>query len=180
MTWSTLNLWWAFNLVILVWWLGIRLMSLLAPGLQISLLLSHMFTMCFWVTCHHLITFHLNQGVGIYSFLDQAVADFEQGLDCILTDFIKILELDPSFDEPGVITSFIFSGFLHSLSTISDTSKLQLAPSIESHKLWCQSRALLALCLWSPRCQHLKWFSIFLGTQQHLGSCYLVVNISNR
>ena len=30
------------------------------------------------------------------------------------------------------------------LSTISDNSKLQLAPSIRSHKLWCQAMALLA------------------------------------
>ena len=33
-----------------------------------------------------------------YSFLDQAVADFEQGLDSILTDSIKTLELDTSLD----------------------------------------------------------------------------------
>ena len=30
------------------------------------------------------------------------------------------------------------------VSTISDNSKLQLAPSICTHKLWCQARALLA------------------------------------
>ena len=30
---SWLNLWWALNLVILVWWLGIRLISLLTPSL---------------------------------------------------------------------------------------------------------------------------------------------------
>ena len=35
-------------------------------------------------------------------------------------------------------------GFLCSVSTLSDNSKLQLAPSIHTHKLWCQSRALLA------------------------------------
>ena len=36
------------------------------------------------------------------------------------------------------------SGFLHSVRTISDTSKLQLAHSIRSHKLWCQGGVLLA------------------------------------
>ena len=35
-------------------------------------------------------------------------------------------------------------GFLHLVSTLSDNSKLQLAPSIRSHKLWCQARALCA------------------------------------
>ena len=33
---------------------------------------------------------------------------------------------------------------LCSINTISDTSKLQLAPSIHTRKLWCQARALLA------------------------------------
>ena len=45
-----------------------------------------------------------------FSFLDQAIADFEQGLDSIET-----LELDTSLDEPDGITSLISSGFLHSL-----------------------------------------------------------------
>ena len=34
-----------------------------------------------------------------YSFLDQAVVDFEQGLDSILTDSFKTLELGASFEE---------------------------------------------------------------------------------
>ena len=43
MRWLTLNLWWVLNLVILVWWLDIGLMSLLTPGLQSGLLLIHTF-----------------------------------------------------------------------------------------------------------------------------------------
>ena len=50
-----------------------------------------------------------------YSFLDQAVADFEQVLDSILTDSIKTPKLDTSFDELYVITSSVSSGFLHSV-----------------------------------------------------------------
>ena len=53
------------------------------------------------------------------------------------------LMLLPSLDEPDDITSSVSSGFLHLVSTLSDNSKLQLAPSIRSHKLWCQARALL-------------------------------------
>ena len=75
----------------------------------------------------------LELGCEDYSFLDQAVADFEQGLDSILTDSIETPEFDTSFDEPDAITSSVSSGFLYLVSTISDTSKLQLAPSIRSH-----------------------------------------------
>ena len=62
----------------------------------------------------------------------------------MLTDSLETPELDTSLDEPDVITSSVASGFLYSVSTLFDNSKLQLAPSIWSHKLWCQTRALLA------------------------------------
>ena len=88
--------------------------------------------------------FPLEPGCEDYAFLDQAVADFEQGLDSILTDSLKTLELDTSLDEPDVITSSVSSGFLCSVSTLSDNSKPQLAPSIHTHKLRCKARALLA------------------------------------
>ena len=79
-----------------------------------------------------------------YSILDQTVADFEQGLDSILTDSLETHELDTSLGEPDAITSSVSPGFLCLVITLSDNSKLQLAPSIRSHKLWCQVRALLA------------------------------------
>ena len=88
--------------------------------------------------------FPLKPGCEDYAFLDQAVADFEQGLDSILTDSFETLEFDTSLDEPDVITSSVSSGFLCLVSTLSDNSKLQLAPSIQTHKLWCQAKALLA------------------------------------
>ena len=72
------------------------------------------------------------------------MADFEQGLDYILTDFLETPKWDASLDEPDAVPSSVSSGFLHSLSTLSDNSKLQLASSIRSHKLWCQAWALLA------------------------------------
>ena len=79
-----------------------------------------------------------------YAFFDQAVADFEEGLDSILTDSLETPELDTSLDESDVITSSVSSQFLHLVSTLSDNSKLQLDPSIQTHKLWYQARALLA------------------------------------
>ena len=89
--------------------------------------------------------FPLEPGCEDYAFLDQAVADFKQGLDSTLTDSLETLELDTSLDECDAVTSSsVSSGFLHSVSTLSDNSKPQLAPSIQTHKLWCQARALLA------------------------------------
>ena len=83
----------------------------------------------------------LEPGCDDYSFLDQAIDDSEHGLDSILMDSINTPELCVSFDEADVVPSSVSLGFLSSDSTISDTSRLQLAPSIESHKLWCQGRA---------------------------------------
>ena len=40
-----------------------------------------------------------------YALLDQAVADFDQGLDSILTDSLKTPELDTLLEEPDAITS---------------------------------------------------------------------------
>ena len=100
--------------------------------------------------------FPMELGCGNYSFLDQVVADFEKGLDSILNDSISALELGTSLDEPAAITSSVSSWFLHLASTISDTSELQLAPSIRSCKLWCQDRVFLAPVPCLPRCQHLN------------------------
>ena len=80
--------------------------------------------------------FPLELGCEDYSLLDQAMADFEQGLDSILTDTLETSELDASLDELDAAPSSVSSGFLHLVSTLSDNSKLQLAPSIRSCKLW--------------------------------------------
>ena len=70
-------------------------------------------------------------------FLDKAVADFEHDLDST-----KMPELDASFDKPDV-TSSVSSRFPCSTITVTDNSKVQLAPSTKSHKLLCQARVLL-------------------------------------
>ena len=115
---------------------------------------THTWSEEWFVACSHiypgftgkvssLTHFPLEPGYEDYAFLDQAGADFKQGLDSILTDSLKTPELDTSFDETDAITSSVSSGFLHSGSTLSDNSKPQLAPSIQTHKLWCQARVLL-------------------------------------
>ena len=79
--------------------------------------------------------FLLEPGCEDYSFTDTTVADFKQGLDSIFIDTNETSELDTSLDVPDAITSSVSSWFLCLVSTISDNSKLQLAPSIRSHKL---------------------------------------------
>ena len=88
--------------------------------------------------------FPLEPGREDYSFLDQAMADFEQSLDSILTNSCETPELDTSLDEPDAVASSVSSGFLCLVSTPSDNSKLQLAPHIRSHEFCYQARALLA------------------------------------
>ena len=95
-------------------------------------------------TVSSLTHFPLELGCEDYSFLDQTMADFKQGLDSICTDSLETPKLYASLDEPDAITFSVSSGFLHLVSTLSDNSKLQLVPSIRSHKLWFQARALLA------------------------------------
>ena len=56
--------------------------------------------------------FPLEPGCEDYAFLDQAVADFEQGLDSFPTNSLETLKLDTSLDKPDVITSSVSSRFL--------------------------------------------------------------------
>ena len=135
-------IWWALCMVILVWWLGIRLMSLLTPGLQSGLLLIPIFILGSQIRCHHWSTFPGTRVWGL--FLSRpSWCWLEQRVDSILTDSIETPALDTSLDEPDTIISSVSSWFLHLVSTISDTSEPQLAPSIRSCKLWCQARVLL-------------------------------------
>ena len=100
--------------------------------------------------------FPLKPGYEDYSFLDQAVADFEQGLHFILNNSIKTPELDTSLDMPDAITSSVSSGFLPSISTISDNSKLQLFLAFGLINYGARLGPFLHLCPWLPRCQHLN------------------------
>ena len=56
-------------------------------------------------------------------------------------DSIDTLELDASFDEPDDIASSVsWSSYTHYLAK---NPKLQLAPRIKSHKLWCLASVVL-------------------------------------
>ena len=119
----------------------------------------------------------LEPGCEDYSFLDQAVADFDQGFDSILTNSLETLELDPSLDEPDAITSSLSSGFLCSISTLSDNSNLQLASIIRLCKLWCQARALPAPASLATKMLASKLIHYFLATLQPLDSSPLLHQI---
>ena len=66
--------------------------------------------------------FPLGPGHEDYSFLDQGVAIFEQGLDSVLTDSIETPELDTFFDKNEVILPSLQG--LQFVSTVSDISKV--------------------------------------------------------
>ena len=76
------------------------------------------------------------------SFLHQAVADFEHGLHSILTTCWHIRTRCPLW-WGWCHSAFVFSDFLCLVNTVSDTSWLQLASRVKSHKLWCQTRTQL-------------------------------------
>ena len=62
--------------------------------------------------------FPLELGCEDYPFLDQAMDNFEQGLDSILTDSLETPGLDASLDEPVAIPSSVSSELLGLLSTL--------------------------------------------------------------
>ena len=77
------------------------------------------------------------------------LGNFEHGLESILTDSVNTPEPEVSFDEADTMFP---SGFLYLVSTHSDNSRLQLAPSIKCLILWCQARAFFLLISDWPWC----------------------------
>ena len=89
-----------------------------------------------------LMHFLLELGCEGNSFLDWVLGDFEHGFGFFLTDCINMPQLDASFSEADAMSSSYPLVFLYFVSTISDNSRLQVAPSIKSHNLLCQAMAL--------------------------------------
>ena len=93
--------------------------------------------------------FPLEPGCEDYSFLDQAVADLEQGLGFIHTDSNETPELDTSLDEPDTI-SFSVSTQLVLIMILLNCLALGLI------NFGARLGPFLHLCLWLPICQHLN------------------------
>ena len=84
-------------------------MSLLTLGLWSGFLLIPSFILGPWVSS--LTHLPLEPRFEDHSFLDQEIANFEQGLDSILTDSIEALRLDTSLDEPDSLLLQSLLGF---------------------------------------------------------------------
>ena len=102
---------------------------------------SHIYH-CFTGKVSTLNHFLLEPGCVDYSFLDQAVEDFKLGLDSFFTESTGTPELDASFDEADAMPPSVVTGFLCSVLFLIILD-YTLAPRLKSHKLWCQTRALL-------------------------------------
>ena len=100
--------------------------------------------------------FPMEPGCEDYAFMDQAVANFKQGLDSILTDSLETPELDTSLEKPDAITSSVSSGFLCSVNTFSDNSMPQLALAFVLVNLGTRLGLFLPLCVWLQICLHLN------------------------
>ena len=120
------------------------------------------FVACFYIypgftgKVSSLTHFPLEPGCEDYAFLDQAVADFKQGLDSILTDSLETLELDTSLESlmPLHLQSLLgFSTWLIPFLIILSCSLLLAFILVN-----CGARLglFLPLCLWLPRCLHLN------------------------
>ena len=119
-------------------------MSLLAPGLQSHLWPTPIFILVHWQGVI-INPFSLDQGVRIMPFWIRLLLTLNK--DWTPSSLIHLRHLNwtlPWRELDAITSSSVSSGFLHSVSTLSDNSKPQLAPSICTHKLWCQARALLA------------------------------------
>ena len=110
--------------------------DLLSPGWQSFTVWSHLFD--FMGKVSTLTHFPLDPGCEDYCFLDHSWRLwawpwlFPKALLTHQNWMHLLMRLIPCLLQDCLL-----------LSTISDISRLQLAPSIQSYKLWCQARALL-------------------------------------
>ena len=101
--------------------------------------------------------FPLEPGREDYTFLDQAVADFKEGLYSILTDSLETLELDTSLEEPDAIFCLqSVLGFSTQLVPFLIIVSCSLLLAFELINCGARLGLFLPLCLWLPRCQHLN------------------------
>ena len=98
--------------------------------------------------------FPLEPGCEDYSFLDQAMTDFEQGLDSILTDSLETPELDTSLDEPMPLPLQSLLGFITWLVLFLIILNCSLLLAYDLVNCGARLGLFLHLCLCLPRCQH--------------------------
>ena len=129
--------------------------ELLAHGHQSPLLLNVTFILVSQLRCPHQLTSHQNQTVQIIPFWTRLLKTLSRVLLPSLHS-TNIPEMDAFFDDADAMPSSVSSELLCLVSTISDHSRLQLAPSIKSHKVWYQARALPLPVPQAGKCQFLS------------------------
>ena len=77
--------------------------------------------------------------------------------------------MDASLHDTDVMPFLVSSGFLCTVSTVSDTSKLHLTHTVKSHNLWCQIRAVLLPVLQAGRMSASKVIHYFSGHSATFG-----------
>ena len=100
------------EMMIPVWFVGIKLIILLMPGQQ---------NIPLEPDCEH------------FSFLDKCIKEFEHGLDFIFTGYVNTVELNVSSNEPDAIASSILLDILWMVSAHPESTKARLASSIQLH-----------------------------------------------
>ena len=173
MTQLTPNLWWGFNLVI--------------PGVVFTCEFTCAWSVENFIARLHiypgltskvstLAHFQLEPGCEDYSFLGQAV----ENLGMIRILFSQPLSTHENWMHPLMKLVPYLIKFLCLVSTVYDTSRLQLAPSLKSCMLWCQARVLLCFSCRQVKCQLLSYFVTFLVIQLHLHSgllCHQIMSL---
>ena len=147
-------------------------MSLLTPVLQRSLLLIHTFTLGSWVRCHHLITFHLNQGVRIICFWTKELQTLNRAW--ILSSQIPSRHLSWKHPFMSLMPLLLLShqGFYTLLVLFLNLLNCSLILGSDLVNYGARLGHFFLLWLWPPRCQHQNCFFIFPATWEHLGSSH--------
>ena len=114
--------------------------------------------------------FPLKPGCEDYSMLDQEVEDLEHYLDSVLKSSVHTPELDTSFDKADALPYPTSSGHLCSVSTSSDNSRLQLAPSTKSFIFWWPVWGITLPVPLADKSSPSKFIHYYLVIQQHLDS----------
>ena len=120
-------------------------MNLLTPGRQSISLFDYTFVLVSQVRFPHQSTSDLNHVVKFIPFWTRQCRTLSMAW-ILFSQNVDTPELDAPFDETDAIPFSISSGFCCLVITASDTSRLQLAPSIKSHNLGAKLEISFCLC----------------------------------
>ena len=177
---STVNLWWALNLLILVWCLGIRLMNLHTHIMDHPLLPDHTFTLVSWVQYQQELIFHFNQSVRITPFWTNE----SETLSMVYILSARTLLTCKNWMHPLVRLMPCLLQSFHGICARSVPILITLHYSflLASNLIHHDARLghYFCLCHREEKCQPPSWFIIFPFIQQPLNSrllCHLITSL---